>query len=67
MVSACKQLNPCEIILGEPSVKEGYEPCDTHVLNPVQIPRLWCRMAIRAINLTGTPLVTAQMSRTWVC
>lgn len=29
VVSACKELNPCQIILEEPSVREGY---DTHIL-----------------------------------
>jgi len=32
MVSACKQLNSCQIILEEPSVKEGYERRDIHIL-----------------------------------
>lgn len=32
MVSACKQLKPCQIILEDPSVKEAYELCDMHIL-----------------------------------
>lgn len=31
-VSACKQLNPCQVVLEEPSVKEGYEHCDMCIL-----------------------------------
>lgn len=71
MVSACKQLNPCQILLEEPSVKEGYEPCDMHILKSC----VNTKVSVQPVytgnksywNTFFWPVIAQTMSRTRVC